>query len=108
MRQFALGVLVGYDADRFGRMRVCDMLDAIVGYKNAELEKIKNQAYIIRTATTLLWNIQVDRSSRLKEDELWPLPWDKKVEPVLMNEEERQKIIELQTKILNGDSNNKS
>jgi len=105
MRRFALGVL-SYDADRFGRMRVCDMLDAIVGYKNAEFEKIKNQAHIIRTATALLWNIQVDKGSRLKEDELWPLPWDKKVEPIPMSEEERQKIIEFQTKLLNGNCNN--
>jgi hypothetical protein len=85
MRRFALGALF-YDPQRFGFMMVGDFIDALGGYNEAELERIKAVAEIVRKSTTLLWNIQVIEESRLEPDKLWPLPWDKaetiKEEPV--------------------------
>jgi hypothetical protein len=58
-------------------MRVGDFLDAMGGYNDAEIEKVKSLAELLRTQTWLLWNIQVPRDEKLDADKLWPLPWDK-------------------------------
>jgi hypothetical protein len=67
-------------------MRVGDFMDAMIGYNEAELERVKAVAEIVRKSTALLWNIQVLEESRLKPEELWFFPWDKaeviKEEPV--------------------------
>lgn len=75
MRQFALGRL-GYDPERFAKMIVGDFFDAMAGYNEAETERFKRDAGLIRRATTLLWNIQVSRNERREEKELWPFGWE--------------------------------
>ncbi|NLH53560.1 MAG: hypothetical protein GX459_12040 [Bacteroidales bacterium] len=109
MRRFALGCL-GYTPDRFGRMLVGDFIDAMIGYNDAEYERVKALASIVRTATCKLWNIQVGREDKLKENELWPLPWDKEEKGmrITIDEEELRKIEEIHESILNGHNNNKS
>lgn len=77
MRQFALGALL-YDPERFSRMLVGDFLDAMAGYNQAEDERVKSLSEIIRTSTSLLFNIQLKKEDRVTEEEIWPLPWDKK------------------------------
>jgi hypothetical protein len=79
MRRFALGALL-YDPQRFGFMMVGDFIDALGGYNEAELERVKAVAEIVRKSTTLLWNIQVTEESRLEPDKLWRFPWDKEEE----------------------------
>lgn len=75
MRNFALGCL-GYDPDRFGRTRVGDFLDAIAGYNEGEKNRIKALASIVRTSTTILWNVQVGNDDKLRAEELWRFPWE--------------------------------
>lgn len=73
-------------------MLVGDFLDAYIGFNNQENERIKVLAGLIRTSTALLWNIQVAREDRLPEHKLWPLPWDKNEEGiVVIDDEERKK-----------------
>jgi hypothetical protein len=69
---------MGYSPGRFGRTRVGDFLDAMSGYQEAENERMKGIAEIIRTSTTILWNIALTDSKYVKKTtELWPFPWDK-------------------------------
>jgi hypothetical protein len=75
MRQFALGRL-GYDPGRFAKMIVGDFFDAMAGYNEAETERFKRDAGLIRRATALLWNIQVSKEYRKEENELWPFRWE--------------------------------
>ncbi len=75
MRRLAFGAL-HMDAERFEKMLVGDFLDAMGGYNEAELERLKPIAELIRTSTALLWNLQVDRNSKRNARELWPFPWD--------------------------------
>lgn len=102
MRRFALGALV-YDPERFGNMLLGDFLDAMGGYNEAELERIKSLAELIRISTSMLWNVQVAEENKMSADQLWPLPWDKKekVIPIEISEEDRKKIEEQQAEILN-------
>lgn len=91
MRRFALGALL-YDPQRFGKMMVGDFMDALGGYNEAELERVKALAELVRKSTTLLWNTQVIEESRLEPDNLWPLPWDKRVESVPVPDEVKKEI----------------
>ncbi len=60
-------------------MRIGDMLDAYSGYTEAENERIKSLAYLIRTATLKLWNTQIIEKERIiDEAEFWPFPWEKR------------------------------
>jgi hypothetical protein len=80
MYRKALGAM-NYTPERFGLMRVGDFFDALAGYNEAEDEKIKSIAEIIRTSTTLLWNTQQTEESAIKKPEqLWHFPWDKEEE----------------------------
>lgn len=106
MRRFALGALL-YDPQRFGLMMVGDFIDALGGYNEAEIERVKVLAELIRKSTTLLWNTQVIEESRLEPDKLWPLPWDDEGRRAQgaghreeVNEEERKKAEEMQEGIL--------
>lgn len=76
MRRFAFGCLF-YTPDRFGLMRVGDFLDTMAGYREGENERIKSIAELVRTSTSILWNIQVSEESRLSPIDLWPFSWDK-------------------------------
>lgn len=75
MRQFALGRL-GYEPARFAKMIVGDFFDAMTGYNEAETERFKRDAGLIRRATSILWNIQVSKEYRKEENELWPFKWE--------------------------------
>jgi hypothetical protein len=115
MRQFALGCL-RYMPDQLNRMLVCDLLDAMTGYNRSENIKFKRNAEVIRLSTSLLWNIQVDKDSKLKPEELMPFSWDKAEEVAseeLEYSKERDRHLEEMQNILNrlhedGNSNNKS
>ena len=109
MRRFALGCL-GYEANRFGITRVCDLLDAMAGYNERENERMKTYAEILRLSTALLWNIQVSRKDKMKAKDLMPFPWDKKdLKPIMISEEEFARGQKRFEDILNqnGNSNNK-
>ena len=58
-------------------MLVGDFIDALGGYNEAELERTKVLAGLIRKSTALLWNTQIIPEERLEAEKLWPLPWDK-------------------------------
>jgi hypothetical protein len=75
MRRFALGCL-NYTAERFGLTLVGDMLDAMAGFNEAETNRIKKLAVVVRDSTTILWNIQVDKEHRLEPSQLWRFPWE--------------------------------
>jgi hypothetical protein len=49
----------------------------MTGYSLTEGERTKALAELIRTSTSILWNLQVAEESKLRPAELWPLPWDK-------------------------------
>jgi hypothetical protein len=84
-------------------MRVGDFLQAMEGYREAELERMKSTAELIRISTALLWNTQVKEEDRLTASRLWPFPWERKTseEPESISEEERKKIDDAQAEILN-------
>jgi hypothetical protein len=86
------------------------MMAAFNGHTEAENEKLKSLSCLVRTATTMLWNTQVVEESRKSETELWRFPWEADETGITerINSEERKKIIELHTEILNGNSNIKS
>jgi hypothetical protein len=115
MRQFAFGCL-RYTPEQLSKMLVCDLLDAMTGYNRSENLKFKRNAEVIRLSTTILWNIQVDKDSKLKPEELMPFSWDKAEETISEEVEyrkERDRHLEEMKNILNrlhgnGDSNNKS
>ena len=76
MRRFALGAL-SYSPERFGEMLVGDFLDALGGYNEAENDRRKMMAELIRTSTWYLWNLQVDQAHKVNSpEELWPFKWD--------------------------------
>jgi len=96
-------------------MLVGDMLDAMTGFQEAENDRIKSLASVVRAATTKLWNTQIVADDRLTEQELWPFPWEKKVaaQPGEVNAEELKKNAEAQADYLikhfpDGTGNNKS
>lgn len=102
MRRFALGCL-GYDPLRFGLTRVGDLIDAMNGYNEAESERIRAMTELLRTSTSILVNIQLAKEDRIRAQELWPLPWDKKEEILLeeITEEERQERLDKMRDFLN-------
>jgi hypothetical protein len=85
-------------------MRLGDFLDAMTGYNEGETERIKSLAEIIRTATWLLWNIQVGIEDKTDNPAgLWKLPWDNKAEGEQMkiSDEEQKQFDDYQEKIIN-------
>jgi hypothetical protein len=112
MRRFAMGALL-YTAERFGKVRVGDFLDAMTGFGEVENERIKRIAEIIRTSTALLWNVQQTNEKDLKKpEELWRFSWDKEEEEQedAISEEEKSRIEDdllqiLKRKTENGNSN---
>jgi hypothetical protein len=110
MRRLALGCLL-YTPERFGSIMVGDFLDAMAGYNEAENERLKGTAELIRTSTTILVNIQLDKKDRIKPQELWPFTWDKtdRDEIEIISDEERLKdeaeMEKILTRIDNGNSN---
>jgi len=95
-------------------MRVGDFFDAMGGYNEAQGERIKILAELMRIATSLLWNIQVSKEDKRKPIDLWPMPWDKNTEKYeRISEEEYKKRMDKSIEILNkyfpnGNSNLKS
>jgi hypothetical protein len=79
------------------------MLDALTGWNEAETDRVKMLASLIRSATARLWNIQVAAGDRLTETELWPLPWDKRLPAVKIDDKQRKDIEDLHEKILMKD-----
>ena len=88
--------------DAFGKMMVGDFLDAMGGYNEAENERFRNYAELIRTQTAFLWNIQVDKDSKMKPSELWPFPWDNNciIQTTPISDEKRKEIEKLHVEIL--------
>lgn len=93
-----------YTPEFFGITRVGDFFDAMAGHNEAENERFKSLAELVRTSTAKLWNIQVPREDKLTEEELWPFPWDKKVPVVKIDDEKKKEIEDLHEKILMKDS----
>lgn len=105
MRCFALGCL-GYDPERFGKMRLGDFLDALTGYNQRENERFKNIAELVRLSTSILWNVQVARKDKLKPEQLMPFPWDEKeLKPVVYDKERMEEGYKRFEDILNGTGN---
>jgi hypothetical protein len=113
MRRFALGCLK-YTPQQFENTMVADFFDALTGYNEAENERIKSIAELIRISTTILRPME---GGTLKPHDLWPFRWDKEEEPEdqlneLSDEERKLQQNELE-KVLdnittNGNSNIKS
>ncbi len=81
-----------------------DFLDAMAGHNEAENERFKSLAELVRTSTAKLWNIQVACGEKLTEEELWPFPWDEKVPVVKISNEQRKEVEDLHEKILMKDT----
>lgn len=79
------------------------MLDAMAGYSEAESDRIKALASVMRTATTKLWNIQVALEDKMTEEDLWPFPWEKAavIEKDSLTDEQSKEFQERQNKFLN-------
>jgi hypothetical protein len=95
-----------YTPERFGLMRVGDFLDAMTGYNEAEIERVKSLAELMRIQTGLLWNVQVGVDDKMDANKLWPLPWDKdgtghRAQGTEQEQEEVKKFEERQSGILN-------
>lgn len=86
------------------------MICALNGHIEAENDRLKAMSGLVRTATTKLWNTQVVEESRCSEIELWRFPWEADEAGIAerISSEERKKITDLHTEILNGNSNIKS
>jgi hypothetical protein len=84
-------------------MRIGDLLDAYIGYRENENEQLKNHAEILRISTSLLWNVHVPPEDKLSSSDLWPLPWDenKGMKAEILSEEERLKRQQAQEEYLN-------
>jgi hypothetical protein len=70
---------------------VGDFFDAMAGYNERDNERVKLLAEIVRTSTSILWNIQVPEESKTSAEDLWKFPWDKKPVTILdkISEQER-------------------
>jgi hypothetical protein len=100
MYRKALGAM-NYTPERFGLMRVGDFFDALAGHDEAELERFKCSAELIRTSTTILRNAHVINESDLKTaEQLWHFPWDKKEEEQEDSEMLTEKREETETDLL--------
>ena len=68
-----------------------DFFDAMAGYNERDNERVKLLAEIVRTSTSILWNIQVPEESKTSAEDLWKFPWDKKPVTILdkISEQER-------------------
>ena len=80
MRRFALGCL-NYTPERFAKSLIGDTVDALIGYREAEGQRYKSEAELIRRATWHLWYLHASEDTRMEATELWPLPWDEKRAP---------------------------
>jgi hypothetical protein len=116
MRRFALGCLK-YTPQQFENTMVADFFDALTGYNEAENERIKSIAELIRISTAILRNTQPMEGGPLKPHDLWPFRWDKEEETEQqfesMSDEERKQQEHEMEKVLdkittNGNSNIKS
>lgn len=102
MRRFALGVLQ-LTPERFGAMILGDFLDAVGGYNEAETERMKSTAEIVRTATWFLWNTQVlENDRKMTPEAFWKFPWDKGQEPIEISDEKYEALVEEQKRIISG------
>ncbi len=64
-----------------------------------ENERYIAHAELIRSATAILWNIQVKIEDRKSAEELWPFLWEKQEERLTIEEiAEQKKQRELQKK----------
>lgn len=75
----------------------------MAGYNEAEYERMKEIAELIRRSTWYLWNLQVASEDKTQTPgDLWPLSWDKEEsgEQGEMNEEDRKELEERQTAAL--------
>jgi hypothetical protein len=93
------------------------MLDAMAGYNEADNDRIKVLASIVRTATLKLWNTQIIESDRIiDETEFWRFPWEKQdeVPGEKADSEELKRNADAQAEFLikhfpdNGNSNKQS
>lgn len=61
----------------FSKTIVGDFLDAMAGYNEGEMDRVKAIGNIVRSATLALWNVQVIEEDRLSNPEdLWKYPWE--------------------------------
>ena len=83
MRKLALGKL-GWSPQTFYTSRLIDLHDALAGFN--ELEEDRNTLQILQTRKIISWlvNVQLPRSDRVDEKEIWPLPIDKELEQKLL------------------------
>lgn len=93
IKKFGLGVL-HYTPDTLGKMLVCDLMLAYVGHYKERLDNVKIKAAIARTATTLLFNIQLPKGKKVTSKYLWPFPWEEEEEDVRDKEEAARKLAE--------------
>lgn len=68
--------MLGKDPEVFGRWLVGDVIDAYIARREYEAEQAKTTAGLIRAATTILVNLQLDKHKKVTQHELWPFPWD--------------------------------
>ena len=60
-----------------GKTLIVDFLDCYLGYHEYRLEGYKREANLIRTATTILVNIQLSQNKKITPRQLWPFDWEK-------------------------------
>lgn len=77
-------------------------MDALGGWNEAEAERVKILANLIRLSTTHLVNIQLSKEDKISARDLWPLPWDESddLSGKEVTEEHRKQLEERQKAIL--------
>ena len=65
-----------YRPDELGRCRIGDIFDAMIGHNEEVDNRFRSNANLVRTATALLWNIQVKEECQRTEEELWRFLWE--------------------------------
>jgi hypothetical protein len=69
------------------------MLDALHGWNEAESERRKVQAELVRKSTWLLWNLQVAEEYKgITCEEMWRFPWEEKEEEIKPDEKDPQQM----------------
>jgi hypothetical protein len=83
---------MGLRPEEFLVMRPADFWLKVQGYRETREEDFKVDAELTRMQTTELINIQLEPYKRLKPEQLWKFPWDKKNEdePEFVTQEENE------------------
>ena len=62
----------------FYSMRVGEFWEALAAYRENQMQERRHSAELVRGATMILFNVQVQKKYRVKDPaKFWRMPWDK-------------------------------